>query len=212
MIVHFVHEGQINFQEDIMLSIDIDWDVSSLETTVFKEGFQPFRFAEKGVPKQPRCAVFEIVSIKILPPNNGVDGGPLDEGKIEYAGRGFGVLPLTHRGDIIHGLNGYFRVPTYSELYVPTILETLKKVDPWSFVQGMESQQALSPLLNLSLFVRVCVPQLQVDLGVNIGLATAATELQSSEQHPLPFEFPERRTASDRRGIPREFRCISEAH
>lgn len=162
--MHFVHEGELNFREDIMLAIDIDWELSSLETIIFKEGFQPFRFAEKGQPKQPRCAVFEVVSIKIIPPSNGANGEPLDEGKIEYAGRGFGVLPLTHRGDILHGLNGYFRVPTYSELYVPVILETLKKVDPWAFIQTMESQQTLSPLLNLSLYVRVCVPQLQVVL------------------------------------------------
>lgn len=191
MIVHIVHEGELNFTEDIALCIDIDWDNSTLETIILKEGFQQIKFIDKPSKsaKQPRCVVFEIVSIKIIPPKEGVNGGSIDDGKIEYAGRGFGVLPLTHKGDIVHGLNGYFRVPIYSELYLPTLLETLQKVDPWQFIRTMETQQRDSPLLNFSLLTRVCVPQLQVGCTVTAGLVTTTTQCRVDEQHLVAVEL-----------------------
>lgn len=152
VVAYYVHDDkEFDPSTDFVIFGDLNWEESSNEVLMFKEGLKYINneFKEKkGTYYKPNCILFNLVALDI------------EVNNFSVRSVGFSILPLDIPG--MTSVQGYFQLPVYKHLFSKDIIDMIKPLESWGLCQGMNKNKKSIKVLNCSIFVRLHLTNFEV--------------------------------------------------
>lgn len=155
VVAYFLHDDrEFDPAKDFFIFADLDWDHSSNEVLIFKDGLKFFSNVSKLKPGslfKANCVLFNVLAMDI------------DVAKFTVRSVGFSVLPLDIPG--MTAVQGYFQLPVYSHVFSQEMIDMVKPLETWGLCQGMNKKKQNIRAKSCSLFIRVHLTNFEVVMG-----------------------------------------------
>lgn len=145
VVAYYLHDDE-EFDPDTNYHVfcDVDWEKSANTVLLFREGLKKFNNQSRrnpGTTFKPTCLLFNVLALEI------------GSSKFSLRSIGYSILPLDIPG--LTCAQGYFQLPVYRHPFVIEMIETVKPLEAWGLVEGMNKTDQNLKVLNCSLFVRL---------------------------------------------------------